>query len=114
MTTEDGMGAWHRSEDMTSHRTAVVAILNSRERTGLTVRERTNTNPGIRPPDSRRTFLRWNSVRKTGAGTTRIKSVTGSQGETKTRISTNQTRVGQERKIREGGPRRKTAIFALA
>ena len=103
---------------MNSHRTAVVAIINSREPTGLkedpTIRERTNTIPGIRPPGRKRTFLRRDSVRKTGAGTTRIKSVTASQGKTKTRISTNQTRVGHERKIREEGLWRKTAIFGLA
>ena len=115
MTREDVMGA---SEDMNSHITAVVAIISSRELTelkeDLTIRERTNTIRGNTPPGGKTTFLRRDSEMKTGAGTTRIKSVTGSQEETKTRISTNQTRVGHERKIREEGLRRKTAIFDLA
>ena len=112
MTREDVMGA---SEDMNSHTTAVVAIISSREltelREDLIIRERTNTILGNTPPGRKTTFLRRDSVLKTGAGTTRSKSVTESRGETKIRTSTNQTRVGREGKIREGDQRRKRATY---
>ena len=115
MTREDVMGA---SEDMNRHTTAVVAIINSREltelREDLTIRERTNTILGRTPPGRKTTFLRRDSVLKTGAGTTRSKSVTASRGETKIRTSTNQTRVGRGGKIREGDQRRKRATYDLA
>ena len=126
--TEDEMEAWHRSEDliMNSHNLTaanVATTTSSREVTGTeekadqTIRERRDTILGTATPptpDRRGTFLRWGSARKTGAGTARLNPAMARPGEIKTRITTNQTRVGHEGKTREEGPRRKTATFDLA
>ena len=115
------MKAPPHSEDMTSHTTANVAIISSREITEMEekvdfiIRGKIHTIPDTAPmSDRRKTFIRWISARKTGAGTVGVSPIMASRGEIKTRISTNQTRVGHERKIREEGLRRKTAIFDLA
>ena len=81
--TEDEMEARHRSEDliMNSHNLTAANVAttttSSREVTGTeekadqTIRERTNTIPGT-VGGRRRTLIRWDTARKTGAGTARI------------------------------------------
>ena len=114
------MEASHRSKDMTRLTTANGATISSREPTeveekaDLVIRGRIITTPDTAPiSDRRKTFIRWISARKTGAGTVGVSLIMASRGEIKTRISTKQTRVGHEKKTMEEGLRRKTAIFDL-